>query len=46
MSWIVKDLLSEILVTEKIPTLSKLRPAELGRDFVSISVKESGMKTV
>lgn len=42
----VKDLLSEILVTEKTPTLSNFRPAEVGRDFVSISVKESDMKTV
>lgn len=29
----MKDLLSEILVTEKTPTLSKLRPAKVGRDF-------------
>lgn len=42
----VKDLLSEILVTEKTPTLSNLWPAKVGRDFISISVKKSDMKTI
>lgn len=36
----MKDFLSEILVTEKTPTHSKLRHAKVGRDFVSISVKD------